>query len=368
MKKYVKRVITISSIVLVLSLVVSFLQEYVFCLDDANAWRVRGFYLEDKDSLDVVFMGASDVFTGVSSGLAYDEFGFTSYPFATDSASIEIWKSQVVDIMKTQHPKCIVIEINGALYKEDDKFYDDASLRKYLDGTPLSINKLETLSNVKLKDNYFDYVFPFIKYHGEYQKVPSNLRENIYYQAQGYAKLRGFSTYTNIMMGKKLINTDDNELLPLNKNAEEMLVEFLEFCKQKVDTNVLFVRFPHLITNTEALERGYRCNAAGKIIKDYGFEFLNLETNYNQIKLDINHDFYNEDHLNVFGAEKLTSYLGKILIEKYNFDSCDLTRKQREEWEDSIKVTWDVFETAKQRIINGTESFISEKDCILQTQ
>ena len=50
------------------------------------------------------------------------------------------------------------------------------------------------------------------------------------------------------------------------------------------------------------------------------------------------------------------------MIKKYNFDSDVLTRKQQEEWEDSIKVSKDVFETAKQRITNGTESYISEKD------
>lgn len=360
MKKYVKRVITISSIVLVLSLVVSFLQEYVFCLDDVNAWRVRGFYLEDKDSLDVVFMGASDVFTGVSSGLAYDEFGFTSYPFATDSASIEIWKSQVVDIMKTQHPKCIVIEINGALYKEDDKFYDDASLRKYLDGTPLSINKLETLSNVKLKDNYFDYVFPFIKYHGEYQKVPRNLRENIYYQAQGYAKLRGFTTYTDILSVKNLMYPDDDKLLPLNENAKRMLIDFLSYCKQNINTNIIFIRLPHLITDTTSLERCYRCNTASRIIQENGFEFLNLETNYGEIDLDVSHDFYNEDHLNVYGAEKFTRYLGQLLVEKYNLESNRLTSKQREEWLDSVSATKKVFNKAKKFISDGSETFISE--------
>lgn len=360
MKKIIKRTIAISSILLIISLILGFLQENVFCLNDPNAWRVRGFYLEDKDSLDVVLIGASDVFSGFSAGLAYDEFGFTSYPFATDSASVEIWKSQINEIMRTQHPKCIVVEINGALYQEDNRLYDDASLRKYLDGIPFSINKLETLANVKLKDDYFEYVFPFIKYHSEYGSSSRNLRENLYYKKQGYAKLRGFATYTAIFDNTNTINVVNDKELPLNSNAEKILIDFLEFCKQKVDTNVLFVRFPHLITNTTSLDRCYRCNTASRIIQEYGFEFLNLETDYSEINLDVEHDFYNEDHFNVYGTEKFTSYLGKILVKKYNLDVHEFEEKQQKEWIESVSATKRLFEIAKRNILNGSEEFLSE--------
>ena len=83
---------------------------------DYNVMRLEGFYSEPKNSLDVVFLGASDVFTDFSSGLAYDQFGFTSYPFAQDANPGIIYQSQLREVINRQNPQKIVVEINGFLY------------------------------------------------------------------------------------------------------------------------------------------------------------------------------------------------------------------------------------------------------------
>lgn len=48
-----------------------------------NEWDMRhvhGFFLEPEDSLDVVLIGASQLYTGYSAPLAWQDYGFTSYP------------------------------------------------------------------------------------------------------------------------------------------------------------------------------------------------------------------------------------------------------------------------------------------------
>ena len=84
-KLYITRTVKLVCLFLALTLTFGILQSYVLCRIDANSIRLEGYYQEEKDSLDVVLLGASEVYTGFSSGLAYDKYGFTSYPFASES-------------------------------------------------------------------------------------------------------------------------------------------------------------------------------------------------------------------------------------------------------------------------------------------
>ena len=63
MKKNIIRVIKVFCLTLALALSLGFLQEYVLCHADHNRQRVKGFYDESKESLDVVFLGASKTYS-----------------------------------------------------------------------------------------------------------------------------------------------------------------------------------------------------------------------------------------------------------------------------------------------------------------
>ena len=72
MKTVLIRSAKILALLLCIVLTVSFLQSTLFYFYDENYDRVRGFYLEPENTLDVVLVGASDVLNGYSPGYAYD--------------------------------------------------------------------------------------------------------------------------------------------------------------------------------------------------------------------------------------------------------------------------------------------------------
>lgn len=113
--KNVKRIIKALCIVVVVLLLVSVGNDLLFTRHSHCKIRLDGFYLEDKDSLDVVVIGASDVYSGYSAGYAFEKYGFTSYPYAVPSDMVTLWKAQLKEVIKYQSPKMIVFEINGAL-------------------------------------------------------------------------------------------------------------------------------------------------------------------------------------------------------------------------------------------------------------
>ena len=93
--------------------------------------------------------------------------------------------------------------------------------------------------------------------------------------------------------------------------------EFLDFCREK-DLPVLFTCFPHQInTEDDEVYRDFRrSNTIGKIIGEYGFPFLNMETLSDEIGIDPEHDYYNRTHLNLYGQQKLTEYLARYIREE----------------------------------------------------
>lgn len=185
------------------------------------------------------------------------------------------------------------------------------------------------------------------------------LRENLYYQKQGFAALKGFNTKTQIDKRTDLLDVDYAKRLPLSPKTEEALKDFLGYC-QANNLRVIFTRFPHKIMREEMVERAYRGNQAEEIIKEYGFDFIHLERDYQDAQIDPDTDYYNDDHLNIYGAQKLTHYWGELLTTKYGVTPHELSKTQQKEWDYTVDYTNRFLDIAEQRINNGTNGSFYE--------
>ena len=303
---------------------------------DYTGILMTGLYREPEDTLDVVILGASEAFVDYSAAYAYDLYGYTSYPYAWDAATGELYEAQVREILQRQNPKWILVEINGILYDDYEDATNPHSLRAFLDNTPMTANKLRTiLKHVPLAEQY-QYFFPLAKYHENWKIAydqGGRLKDLLSIKMNG-SVLKGNVTHIlpyNAPATRDV--TQDYSTEPLEPQSQEYLISFLEFCKENNLENVLFVRFPHIIASDWNYARFRRCNEAERIINEYGFDFINLERDNADIGIDFAADFYNEDHLNYIGQQKLTAYLGRILTEEYGVEESSLTSEQKANWD-----------------------------------
>lgn len=339
MKKYVLRTVKLTSLFLALLLTTLFLQNYVLCHIDHNKLRVDGFYLEDGNSLDVVLTGASETYTGFSPGLAYEKFGFTSYPYATAAATAGASLTQVKEIVRTQNPKLILIEINPFIYPDDRNEKNEASIRKYIDNVPLNENKIEYIENLN-PEHKEEYYFPLIKNHDTWGDYPGGLKflgALIQQHFRGYTLLKGYKSNigkcedNDVFINQKLIN--DNTEADLTPFSEQKLRELLQYGK---DNNIkyVFFRAPHL---EREIDYEYFCmsNRVGKIVESYGYDFINFE--HDPVTMGYKPEmYYNIQHLNAYGSAMFTEYLGKILVDKYGIGESELTSAQQRHWEEAV--------------------------------
>ena len=370
MKKNVLRIVKILSLALAVALTLGVLQEYVLCRADHNRERLKGFYDESKESLDVVILGASEVYSDFAPGYAYEYAGVTSYLFATQANSILNYKSQLQNILSRQNPDLIVIELNGAVYGDEEEVTKEANLRNYVDNVPLDGIKLGWIKD-NVSENYFEYLFPIMKYHGTWQDLPEQgkyIRTIVQDQTRGYNYLKGILNETAVYTSSEIsFNKDLPELAddkkPLTQIEETALRDLLQYCKDEGLTNVVFARFPHIVV-TRTYDRFQRSNTVGEIVAEYGYDYLNLELNFALTGLDEKNDFYNLDHLNVYGQKKFTAYLTDNLITRYGLSAHTLTDAQKDEWDTCARYYEAYYRYSDSLIQKGEKRELSE-DCDL---
>ena len=289
-KLYITRAIKISAFILLSALVID------------------AFYIEDKDTIDVAMIGSSEMYSGVSPALLYEKYGVTSFPYATASSTAAAMKTQIKEVERNQSPKLIVIEINCFLYGTDNE-EKESSIRNYIDNVPLNGNKIEYIETT-----------PAVRDLG---------RREFYFPTY----LRGYKTTAQkLNVNEKIYNPTlpaDETRNDLEPRYEVFLREFLDYCKEQKYDNLLFVRFPHIVKK-ETYKRFTRGNAAFDIISEYGFNYINFERDENVMTYTAD-DYYNYDHLNIYGSVKFTDYFGKIITEKYKVPKTVLDEKNTEE-------------------------------------
>jgi hypothetical protein len=348
------------------------LQEFVLCRADHNRQRLKGFYLEDGKSLDVVVLGASEAYSDFAPGHAYNKCGVTGYVFATASNSILNYKSQLKNILSRQNPDVIVIELNGALYGDEEEAVKEANLRNYADNVPLDGVKLEWLGK-NARGNLAEYLCPIIKYHGTWTDFPGEMkyqRTIIRDRLRGYNYLKGILNETTVFKNTQRSMNDAlaasaNSKKPLTKVEEDGLRDLLEFCRDENLKNVVFARFPHIVVR-RTFSRFERSNTVGDIVAEYGFDYLNFERDYAQTGLDETKDFYNLDHLNVYGQRKFTDYVTDILKKNYGAAPRDLTQSQKDEWQ-ACAAAYDAYYSYSDGLIkSGDRRELSEDEELLK--
>lgn len=343
-QKKVTRTVKVSVFLLIIMASCLGLQQYVLRNVDHNSLRVEGFYQEDSGSLDAVFIGASDMYTSFMPGRAYEKYGFTSYLLASESITSDGVLTAVKEVVRTQKPQLVVVEANAFLYSDDQNDQNQAYIHKFFDNLPFSLNKLDYIQKNVPVDDRWEYIFPLIKYHSLWTEYPERfymMASDLTLDMRGYNYLKGFRTTAQIYKSKTPSLNDqivtEHDTLPLDPKLESQLRELLNYAKQN-DVNLVFVRAPHYVTK-ETYDRVKRSNQMAHIVNEEGFSYYTFESDARDIGIDDQHDFYNAEHMNVYGALKFTDYVAERLVKTEDLKPGYLTEEQKEGWKEVSKTT-----------------------------
>lgn len=320
--------------------------------DYDDSVRIRNFYLETPNSLDVVVMGSSEDYAGYSPVLAYEEYGFTSYPYVFSANDFSIFEEQLDEVLRVQSPKMIVVNIAELI---NLRTHDDTVLREFLAGIPLSWHKIQMIREYGDSEEILSYYFPFIVNHGkaDRQTLADYIQTNAAIRCRGYSLLKGTITYTGTgeyWDGPYVAprNTSgDTSIAQLQPEVIEQCRDVLDVCRKHPDIQFVFINLPHRIT-TESRYREYQeVNAAGALIEEAGFDYINLESMTDEIGIVPEADFYNNHHMNLYGQYKATRFLCDLLTRNYDIEPRAISPKDQARWDTCVefsKLYYQLFE------------------------
>ena len=263
--------------ILISLVVVLFLQNKKVRYSDISEQKAEGILSEKENTLDVVAIGDSETFTSIIPLQLWNNYGFTSYVCGTPSQYLDVSYNYLLRILEHQNPKIVILETN-TIYR---KITFDKFIYKLL---------MKTV--------------PILDKHDNWKMLYNN--KKLVNQSDGY---KGFNF--SIIEEKPKVSLDymkESNILDDISLFNEMYLDLIkETCEEK-NIKLILVSTPSVINWNIKKHNGVK-----KYARENNLDYIDL----NLIKkVNINWDKDTRDkgdHLNYYGAVKVTDYLGEYL-------------------------------------------------------
>ena len=301
-------VIKIIIITLVAASVIVMLLNLLILKSSDGYNQMRALYKQPQDSIDVLFVGSSLVYSDISTGVLWDEYGIASYDLGAAEAPSWVSYYQLKEALKTQHPKVICYEASlpgmQAIQYQKDTW---SSATNY--GFKWSRDRIEELRVNSAEDDFYKRLNPFNIMHGRY----NDLSEKDFDDRTDLEAFKGFVPKERVEEIEPTVLTGTDEMDPCSDKSEEYVRKIIQLAK---DQGVPLIMFASPRKIGEPAERAY--NYMDSIARSEGLEFIDFNKRYSDMDLDFSCDMAEALHLNYSGNYKFSKYLGQVLKERYD--------------------------------------------------
>lgn len=273
--------------------------------------RVHNFYQEEKNSLDVIFLGSSHAYYGIYPMDFWSYYGVASYVFGSPLQNPGTSYFLLKDAFKRQKPRVVVME--AYTFFVNKNVSNLGMFQQTMDGMPMSLNKIrmgeELLSDQLDFSQRLPYYLPIIQYHSRWK----NLESKDFIGAE--ACYKGGRPVFEAYPYEKPTKVDGVSQIP--EGPRGYLEKIIELCEQE-DVELMFCVMPFSsdTKNYKARQKVY--NALEQELEERRIPCINYADLIDELGLDFTTDFRDEGHLNFSGAKKVDAHLFSYLAEHYD--------------------------------------------------
>ncbi len=310
MKNFFKSIIFL--IILVLSF--QYYEEKIFKRFDI--FLDYAYYQIPKNSIDLLFIGSSHSYCTFNSKLFDHYLKCNSLNLGTDSQSFSITYSAILEILKRQTPKVIVIEVYPI--KRDPSI---PALRPHLDTMSFSINKLRLIKNSLPITKWGNHLINTFYYHSRWKEFNILRKEEQkgYESWEGKTNNKGFDGYVwdsiryslTYDIYEKIYNNIPNISFDISENYLKLLESLFKICQKKGIK--IIIASPPVIDDYEVLNILY--NPSLKELMDK-YSIDSIDFNTGKIKYE-KIDFLDNAHLSLAGSDEVSFEMANFLKENY---------------------------------------------------
>jgi predicted acetyltransferase len=284
---------------------------------DGAAYPTEVYDKLPQNSIDVVFIGASTYWDGISPMKLWEEHGITSYVFASSNCPPQVNYLMLQNALKHQNPSVVFLSPQFLVKKQKG---DQIPLRviKSLYYEALSIDKIMAAIHIA-KDtriaNGIQGMLPLLAYHDNWKDIKQTNLINSYpdyamgQRAEYFFHESFDKTVDELIRENATITYED---FTYNKVAVKYYRKIVALCKEKgID----------VVLRTMPL---YNNNINHKAVKQFAAEEGVRYVNCNDpdilgsIGLENSLDWRDAHHLNWFGSQPFSGWLGKFIDQNYD--------------------------------------------------
>ena len=269
-----------------------------FFIPSFNPFSKNNFEIasEKENTVDVLFLGDSLVYSSISPMEIWNNFGYTSFDCAGAAMILSDAYDYLEYAVKKQHPKVVMMEAN-MLFRDPKKRTLSVSLA----------NKAKEL-------------MPIVTYHNNWKNYLTKGSMDNWINVD-----KGYKYITKVKSGKAddyMAYNKDKELIP--KVNYKYLKSIINLCNEN-NIELVLIGCPSQLSWRYA-----KHNATSNIAKKYNLDFINL--NIENIGINWIKDTKDKGaHLNNLGQKKVSLFLGNYLKE-HNLVTDHRNDKKYDEW------------------------------------
>lgn len=273
-----------------------------------------------EDTLDVVYVGASNVYAFWQAPLAWERYGLASHTFTNSSMPPAAIRFAIQECRKTQPNALYVVNVSNFKYEGKSKL---THCHWTLDNYPLTPAKLELIQMLGEQQNLsfdekFELVFPLVRFHSTWPQLTDEDFSKHHASVGGGATNPGLFVTTD--MTQQFEEFKQQKMLDksMEEQAEtalrrESIDDLIAYCKRE-DVSILFVNQPQAITSEDTFRQVVGiCD----IIREEGMDIVDL-SDPSTLNLFVSCDFKDTMHTNVHGSIKYTDYLANYIMNTYD--------------------------------------------------
>lgn len=307
-----KKFLKMTAFLLILCTILSGISWIVAPKDNQNMHNslANGFLGEKANTIDVLILGDSESYASFSPMQIWRDYGYTTYVCGTSRQYIQDSYDFLTRFTQSQKPKVVILEAN-LLYRSEGKFSDI----------------FRSMQNTASK------FMPVFEYHNRWKK----LSVEDFKKSKSYSwrdELKGFRINGKVVPyeGSADYMTYTDKVKKIPEVSTHYFKKIFEYCK-KNDIQIM------LVNTASPVNWSYeKHNGVENLANEYGIKYLDMNLLTKELKIDWKKDTYDKgDHLNFYGAQKVTKYLGEYL--KNNFKITDHRGKEEySHWDTDLKV------------------------------
>ena len=280
---------------------------------DDGVTPMEDFYAFPEDSIDVILLGSSHLGVNLDTTILCGDYGIASYKLW--GSTQPIWNAyyNLVEALKTQHPKVVVLE--SLCLGHDAVTYGYVNAVKNTLGMRWSRNKVDAILASYDKEDLGYAFFPMAQYHGRYAELADQDFSDYFWNNS----IHEHNTQNWNAVCPMAEPSTIQERLPIGDKQMKYFKKIVYLC-QKNNIPLVVLTAPYTAPDEERA----RQNTVNDLLEEEGIPLIDCLTNYEDYGFDFATDFGDTaGHLNSTGCAKLTRVLGQYL--KDNYDLPDRT-------------------------------------------